>query len=130
MKLLLFFCLTICYNINSQVGWTFNKIETEFGEDYQWLADKDCAYDSCIEYDYGDTFCTLGFDKIDGVSQCKYVGWYESIKEANKWINLMKERGYVESGELTWRDYSTGVEHRVKLYHDAKRVSYFKYFFQ
>ena len=54
MKLLLFFCLTICYNINSQVGWTFNKIETEFGEDYQWLYN-DCAYDHV--YDYGDTFC-------------------------------------------------------------------------
>jgi len=130
MKLLIFFFLTICYNINSQIGWTFDELVAEWGNDYELLTAKKCVFDSCILYDYGNTRCTVAFQKIDDVNQCVYVHWSESIEEANKWINLMKERGYVESGDLTWRDYATGVEHKVDLRPDYKKVSYYKYFWE
>ena len=130
MKTLLLLFLTICYNINSQVGWTFDRVVKELGKEYEFLAAKDCYFDSCIEYDYGTSFSTLGFMEEKGVKQCHYVGWYESIKEANKWINMMKERNYVEVGDLTWRDYATGVEHKITLYSDKGRLSYYKYFWE
>ena len=134
IKYMLFLLGWIPSILFSQLGSSLDEVIEEFGSDFEVLERED-DFDYHIRFtedsensEEGEIWTVLSFDRNSKATLiCQQAIIIRPRSHANRVINDISSRGFVEVSNLVWLDYSTNIRYLITI--DGDAVGLFKSYF-